>query len=429
MALIPDPGNIEVLIPKHPKEESMGNRIVPFGKEMYIERSDFFDADGPEGNASVGKPPKGFKRLLPGGKVRLRYGYVIECEEIVRDPNTNEPVELICTYDERTANGVTPEGEKRVKGIIQWVEATSAVGCKIRDYDRLFRKEYPGSETGNFLDDLNPDSIKEIEGCYVEPSVAEGVGKVLLAATRQDDGGKVYTSSLHYQFERTGYFALDEDSTDEKLIFNKVVTLRDTWGAPASNAGGGRKRGTTSSGQKKSDQTPGEDATRIALKACRILSVDLHPNADSLFVCKVDCGDEDNEPRTVVAGLAGKFSLDNLINKQVVCLTNLKPARLVGIESTGMILASEDTDGKLLLLGVPEGVADGELLYFEGYEGKGEPDVMLKSKGAVKVWDRVKAQLVGTTAGEAVYLDSGGQPNRLMSSKGAVTALPGSKIQ
>ena len=99
----------EFIIPRHPKDESFGERTVPFGKEIYIEESDFFDGEN---------PPKGFKRLVAGGKVRLRNAYVITCEEVVRDEN-NKPIELLCTYDDRTGNGVTPEGEKRVQGIVQ----------------------------------------------------------------------------------------------------------------------------------------------------------------------------------------------------------------------------------------------------------------------------------------------------------------------
>ena len=117
----------DFVVPRHPKITEMGDRTIPFGKEIYIERSDFFDTDGPEGKATGGKPPKGFKRLVPGEKVRLRYAYVIQCDEIVRDPETEEPIELKCTYYPDTRAGVTPEGMKRVPGIIHWVEATTGV--------------------------------------------------------------------------------------------------------------------------------------------------------------------------------------------------------------------------------------------------------------------------------------------------------------
>ena len=423
----------EISIPRHPKEESMGNRMVPFGKNLFIERSDFFDTEGPEGKANGGKPPKGFKRLLPNDRVRLKFGYVITCESIVRDEKTGEPIELICTYDDRTANGVTPDGEKRVKGIIQWVEATSAVKCTVRDFDRLFRVEEPGKESGDYLDDLNPDSVKVHDGCLVEASVADDVSNTM-ETIRQSGDKTVYPSSLHYQFERTGYFALDQDSSSKQIVFNRVVTLRDTWGEPVKEESQ-RKRGQQSGDdvdntpKKNTNQTPGEDATRVSLKACRILSAEAHPDSDKLLVCKVNCGDDDGEARTVVAGLAEKVAIDDLINKQVVCLTNLKPARLAGIESTAMILASEDKDGNFSLVGVPADVADGELLVFEGYQDKGEPDVMLKSKGAVKVWERVQSSLVGTSSGEVAYVNENGVECRLMSTNGAVSALEGSSIR
>lgn len=413
--------NQELKIPRHPKDNSMGERVVPFGKELFIERSDFFDLEGPEGDKNDSKIPKGFKRLLPGGKVRLKFGYVITCEEIIRDPESQDVVEIVCSYDERTADGVTPEGEKRVKGIIQWVEASTAAKCEIRNFDRLFRVEEPGKETDNYLDDLNPNSIEVQNTCYVESSVAADVEESISEESIGND-----PSSLHYQFERTGYFALDKDSASGNLIFNRVVTLRDTWAAPTPKESQ-RKRGQNKS--KSSNQSVGEDATRVAIRACRILHAEVHPNADSLLVCKVDCGDEGGETRTVVAGLADKFSVEELANKQVVCVTNLKPARLVGIESTAMILASEDDGGKFALVGVPEGVSDGELLSFEGYEGKGEPDAMLKSKGAVKVWDRVQSQLQGSEDGLAVYINGDNESCRLMSSQGPATAVAKSKIR
>ena len=419
--------NKNLSIPRHPKDESLGERKVPFGKNLFIERSDFFDADGPEGKATNGKPPKGFKRLLSNGKVRLKFGYVISCEEVVRDEETGEPIEIICNYDERTANGVTPEGEKRVKGIIQWVEASTAVKCTIRDFDRLFRVEEPGKETENFLDDINPDSNKEQKGCLIESSVAEDVYGTL-EAIDYDDIYPLYESDLHYQFERAGYFALDKDSKSDDIIFNRVVTLRDTWGGPVKKESG-RTRGQGRSNQKPKNQAPGEDATRVALRTSRILKVEPHPNSDKLLVCEVNCGDEDGLSRTVVAGLADIMSIEELTNRQVVCLTNLKPAKLAGIESTAMILASEDDENNFKLIEAPKDVEDGELLVFSGYEGKGEPDAMLKSKGAVKAWERVQSGLVGSSDGTVVFKNEGGNECQLLSTKGPITALPGSKVR
>ena len=212
----------------------------------------------------------------------------------------------------------------------------------------------------------------------------------------------MYESDLHYQFERAGYFALDKDSKSDDIIFNRVVTLRDTWGGPVKKESG-RTRGQGRSNQKPKNQAPGEDATRVALRTSRILKVEPHPNSEKLLVCEVNCGDEDGLSRTVVAGLADIMSIEELTNRQVVCLTNLKPAKLAGIESTAMILASEDDENNFKLIEAPKDVEDGELLVFSGYEGKGEPDAMLKSKGAVKAWERVQSGLVGSSDGTVVF--------------------------
>lgn len=140
----------------------------------------------------------------------------------------------MCSYDERTGGGVTPEGEKRVKGIIQWVEAGTSVECSIMQYDRLFNKPSPGSDTGDFLDDINPDSVTVLEGARCEPSVAMDC----LGHMSAVEGGATHHGELHYQFERQGYYALDSSSTKDKLVFNRVVTLRDTWGGEAKAVDG-----------------------------------------------------------------------------------------------------------------------------------------------------------------------------------------------
>ena len=432
-------------VPRHPKKEEMGDRSVPFGENLCIERSDFFDLEGPEGLANDGRKPKGFKRLLPGGMVRLKYAYVISCDEIIRDPDTNEPIELKCTMLPETRAGVTPEGMKRVNGIIQWVEASTAIKCKINQYDRLFKTDEPGKVTGNFLDDLNTDSLEILDDCLVEPSVALD-SLDMLAKTRnleQDGDGatneKVYHSELAYQFERTGYFALDKDSTASKPVFNRVVTLRDTWTAPkvkkekGQNNGNQRNRGNNGGNNNKNNAAVLEDVRRVAVRAGTILEAGSHPDADSLIVCKVDCGDEGGEPRTVVAGLGGKIPLGDLINKKVACVTNLKPAKMRGIESTAMLLAASDggegPDEKVELLDVPDAVPNGELLFFDGKETS-EPDDMMKSKGALKAFDRVKSCLQVNAEGEATYMNEG-TDHKMQSSGGSikVASLRGVAIQ
>ena len=184
----------------HPKDESLGQRDIYFGKELYIDRSDFEEV-----------PPKGFKRLVPGGEVRLRGAYVIRCDEVIKD-DTGEVVELRCSYDADTL-GKKPEGRK-VKGVVHWVSISKAVPMEVRLYDRLFNHENPdGNKEGiSFLDLINPDSLYTVSQAYGEPS--------LLSASPDQP----------YQFEREGYFVADNvESTPEKLVFNRTVTLRDTW--------------------------------------------------------------------------------------------------------------------------------------------------------------------------------------------------------
>lgn len=406
----------DFVVDRHPKLD-MGTRTIPFSDTVYIERSDFFDLDGPEGQGNGGRPPKGFKRLLPKDRVRLRYAYVIECQEVLRDPESKEPIELICTYLPETKAGVTPEGMKRVNGIIHWVDAKTAVQCTINQYDRLFSVDEPGKESGDFLKDLNPDSLSVLAGAVVEPSVAEDAAAVL------DDREIRYPSSLAYQFERSGYFALDKSSTGKNnIVFNRVVTLRDTWGAKKTDSDN-RSRGKAAAPAPRTSDEPVEDIRRVAFRAATILSAEPHPEADSLLVCQVDCGDVDEDgapaPRTVVAGLAGKISLDELIGSKVVAVTNLKPAKMRGIESEAMLLAATDgAEGdaeKVELLRVPECVPNGELVSFEGKEAS-EPDAMMKSKGAVKAFERAKAGLRANSDGTATF-----ENHRMMTSGGAVT--------
>ncbi len=185
----------------NPEDESAGRRCVPFGREVYIERDDFME-----------EPPKKFFRLRPGGEVRLRYGYLIKCEEVVKDPATGEITELRCTYDPLSLGGGSSDGRK-VKGIIHWVSAAHAVPAEVRLFDRLFAVESPDevqTEGGSFLDNLNPDSLKTVQA-YCEPALADAV-----------PGDK-------FQFERLGYFCADSDSKPGTPVFNRTVGLKDSW--------------------------------------------------------------------------------------------------------------------------------------------------------------------------------------------------------
>lgn len=422
----------EFSVPRHPKIAEMGARIIPFGKEVFIERTDFFDLEGPEGEANGGKVPKGYKRLLPNDNVRLRYAYVIQCDEIIRDPSTREPIELKCSHIPDTRAGVTPEGMKRVQGIIHWVEASTGIRCTINEYDRLFSTEEPGKDSGDYLQDLNPRSFTELKNVVVEPSVAQDVANKLesIRKTLATEGRREYPSGLAYQFERSGYFALDKDTTGkDNIIFNRVATLRDTWGGKPADEQITRSRGR-SGGTEISQPSGGnsgvvDDVRRVAFRAATLLEVQPHPEADSLLVCTVDCGDLDDGgkslPRTVVAGLAGKIPLEQLTGKKIVAVTNLKPAKMRGIESTAILLAASsgnEGDEKVELLSVPPEVPNGELLYIEGKEPS-EPDALMKSKGAIKVFERVKAALTANDVGEATWTD-GEMVSRLMTSAGPV---------
>jgi len=190
-------------LPKHPKDESMGVREIPFRREIYIDHADFEE-----------EPPPGFKRLIPGGEVRLRGSYVIKCEDVIKD-DSGQVTELRCSCDEATL-GAKPEGRK-VKGVIHWVPADSALDVEVRLYDRLFTHENPDAAEGDYRDYINPDSLVIKTGCKAEPSLAD--------ASPED----------RFQFEREGYFCVDrKDACAGNLVFNLTVTLRDTWARKAN---------------------------------------------------------------------------------------------------------------------------------------------------------------------------------------------------
>ncbi|MFV0438654.1 MAG: glutamine--tRNA ligase/YqeY domain fusion protein [Desulfopila sp.] len=185
----------------HPKDPAMGSRLLPFGRELYIERDDFME-----------EPSRKFHRLGPGREVRLRYGYLITCTSFEKDAATGKITTIHCSYDPATRGGTAPDGRK-VKGTIHWVCASRAVDCQVRLYDRLFTAEYPDAEKGvDFKEYINPHSKVVLERAKAEPALAE------LAA-----GSRV-------QFERTGYFCADQvESRPGRPVFNRIVTLRDSW--------------------------------------------------------------------------------------------------------------------------------------------------------------------------------------------------------
>ena len=186
----------------NPEDPNMGVRKVPFSRVLYIEQEDFRD-----------DPPKKFFRLAPGREVRLRYAYYITCVGVVRDEKTGEVIELHCTYDPKTRGGDSPDGRK-VKATLHWVSADHSLKAEVRLYDHLFIKENPGEEkdAGDYKSYLNPDSLHRLTSCRVEPSLAGAA------------------PGSRYQFERQGYFCVDSvDSSDDILVFNRTVSLRDSW--------------------------------------------------------------------------------------------------------------------------------------------------------------------------------------------------------
>ena len=189
----------EIELPNNPEDPAAGTRHVPFSRVLYIERDDFRES-----------PPPKYYRLAPGREVRLRGAYFVRCTGVVRDPSTGEAIEVRATYDPDTRSGTAPDG-RRVKATIHWVSAAHAVEAEVRLYDRLFLAEVPGADGRDFKEDLNPRSLEVLASCKLEPG---------LAAVRPGD---------RFQFERLGYFCADPDSRPGRPVFNRTVTLRDTW--------------------------------------------------------------------------------------------------------------------------------------------------------------------------------------------------------
>ena len=195
-------GEVEFLeAENNPEDATMGSRKIPFSRELYIEREDFME-----------DPPKKYFRLAPGREVRLKHAYYVKCERVVKDENTGEIVEVHCTYDPTTRGGWSEDGRK-VRGTLHWVSAPHAIEAEVRLYEHLFAKENPNDveEGRDFTDYLNPNSLQILDSARVEPSLVDA------------------KLGSYYQFLRKGYFCVDLNSSDNKPVFNRTVTLRDTW--------------------------------------------------------------------------------------------------------------------------------------------------------------------------------------------------------
>lgn len=182
----------------NPEDEQGGTRELPFSREIYIERDDFME-----------QPPKKYFRLAPGQMVRLKSAYIIRCEEVIKDAS-GQITEVHCTYIPESKSGADTSGI-HVKGTLHWVSARHAIGAEVRLYDRLFKVEDVGNAEGDFKSYINPDSLTVIQQAYAEPALATD------------------NREMAFQFLRKGYFVLDQDSSSEKLVFNRTVTLKDAW--------------------------------------------------------------------------------------------------------------------------------------------------------------------------------------------------------
>lgn len=197
----PEDQEEEFTVPNHPSDKKMGTRKVKFSKNLFIEQEDFME-----------NPPEDYYRLFPGKEVRLKYAYFVKCESVVKDEKTGKITEIHCSYDPTTKGGESPDGRK-VQGTIHWISANNALEVEVRLYDRMYTKENPmDAEDGKeFKDYINPDSINKLKS-YVEPFLKD-----------EEPGSR-------FQFERNGYFVIDlVDSSKEKLVLNRIITLRDSW--------------------------------------------------------------------------------------------------------------------------------------------------------------------------------------------------------
>ncbi|HQG31384.1 MAG TPA: glutamine--tRNA ligase, partial [Deltaproteobacteria bacterium] len=309
----------EFEIPNHPDEPGMGTRKVPFSKVIYIERDDFME-----------EPSSKFFRLAPGREVRLRGAYFITCTGVKKDGKTGEITELVCTYDPATRGGDAPDGRK-VKGTLHWVSAAHSIEASVNLYERLFTVPNPegGEEGTDFLSYLNPDSLKVLPSCRLEPSLADA------------------QPGITYQFERQGYFCADNSkAANGSPVFNRTVTLRDTWakiekGKPESDAGKVKAQPAEKKQQAPKGMTPKitiDEFGKVDLRVGLVREVSLVEGSDKLLRLMVDVGE--NRLQQIFAGIRKAYpEPDDLLGKKVVVVANLKEREMKFGISEGMILA------------------------------------------------------------------------------------------
>jgi glutaminyl-tRNA synthetase len=319
----------------NPEDASMGTRKLPFSRILFIERDDFRE-----------DPPKKFFRLAPGREVRLKHAYYIKCKRVVKDEQTGEIVALHCTYDPKTRGGWSEDGRK-VRGTLHWVSAAHALDVEVRLYDHLFVKPNPSEEEGSDAKAfLNPNSLETLEACKIEPQL------------------KGAAPGSRYQFLRHGYFCVDAvDSSDDKLIFNRTVTLRDTW-AKIEKAQNTESRAPQAVEERQIPEDEGapahasakrddldpiaeeitiEDFSKIDLRAGIICQADLVKGARKLIRLMVDMGE--GRLRQIFAGIRSAYPEPNaLVGKKVIVAANLKPRQMKFGLSEGMVLSGGDDD-------------------------------------------------------------------------------------
>ena len=331
----------------NPEDPGMGSRKIPFSRVLYIEQDDFRE-----------DPPKKFFRLAPGREVRLKHAYYIRCDRVVTDEKTGKPIELRCTYDPETRGGWSQDG-RRVKGTLHWVSAGHAVEAEVRLYDHLFTVPNPADakEGADFKSFLNPHSLERITTCRVEPGLAGAA------------------PGSRFQFLRLGYFCVDTvDSSADRLVFNRTVTLRDTWARIEKTQ---KKKDMTGKTQKspknavKKDSAPStlkgsglepigqeitiEDFSKIDLRVAVIREASLVEGARKLIKLMLDVGE--GHLRQVFSGIRSAYpEPECLVGKKVIMVANLKPRQMKFGLSEGMVLAGAGKD----CLGIA--TVDGELL-------------------------------------------------------------------
>jgi glutaminyl-tRNA synthetase len=338
----------EIDAPLHPDDPSHGTRKVPFSRVIYVEREDFRE-----------EPPKDWFRLAPGREVRLRYACLVTCNEVIKD-ESGEVTELRCTWDPNSWGGAAPDG-RRVQGTLHWVSAAHAVDAEVRLYDRLFSVENPGTdENKSFLDEVNPDSLVTVTA-KVEPHLA----------TR--------ATGERYQFERLGYFSVDKESSSARIVWNRTVTLKDSWAKLEAKGGAGSKASAPKAGKAEgapagASAANAKDASgaprpanadkstkgankgappapaappaelgidvfgQVDLRVGIVREAEVVPEAQKLLRCMVDLGE--GRLRQIFAGLRPYYpDPAALVGKRVVVVANLKPRQMKFGLSEGMILA------------------------------------------------------------------------------------------